>query len=140
MKNDQSQDKTKDVFTAYQDMVDKVFNNINQTVPKYHQSITDAQQEVFKTLEGNITSTIKLQKELATKSGLPATVPDTNLRFMKDSVESYIKLANIGNQMVLATIATAQEGVKTGNENAKAVNDLSQNVARSWMTAFAIPN
>ena len=140
MKNDQSQDKTKDVFTAYQDMVDKVFNNINQTVPKYHQSITDAQQEVFKTLEGNIISAIKLQKELATKSGLPATVPDTNLRFMKDSVESYIKLANIGNQMVLATIATAQEGVKTGNENAKAVNDLSQNVARSWMTAFAIPN
>lgn len=140
MKNDQSQDKTKDVFTAYQDMVDKVFNNINQTVPKYHQSITDAQQEVFKTLEGNITSAIKLQKEVATKNGLPATVPDTNLRFMKDSVESYIKLANIGNQMVLATIATAQQGVKTGNENAKAVNDLSQNVARSWMTAFAIPN
>ncbi len=140
MKNDQSQDKTKDVFTAYQDMVDKVFNNINQTVPKYHQSITDAQQEVFKTLEGNITSAIKLQKEVATKNGLPATVPDTNLRFMKDSVESYIKLANIGNQMVLATIATAQQGVKTGNENAKAINDLSQNVARSWMTAFAIPN
>lgn len=140
MKNDQSQDKTKDVFTAYQEMVDKVFNNINQTVPKYHQSITDAQQEVFKTLEGNITSAIKLQKEVATKNGLPATVPDTNLRFMKDSVESYIKLANIGNQMVLATIATAQQGVKTGNENAKAINDLSQNVARSWMTAFAIPN
>ncbi|MYB29585.1 MAG: hypothetical protein F4Y18_00900 [Cenarchaeum sp. SB0663_bin_5] len=140
MKNDQSQDKTKDVFAAYQDMVDKVFNNINQTVPKYHQSITDAQQEVFKTLEGNITSAIKLQKEVATKNGLPATVPDTNLRFMKDSVESYIKLANIGNQMVLATIATAQQGVKTGNENAKAINDLSQNVARSWMTAFAIPN
>lgn len=140
MKNDQSQDKTKDVFAAYQDMVDKVFNNINQTVPKYHQSITDAQQEVFKTLEGNITSAIKLQKEVATKNGLPATVPDTNLRFMKDSVESYIKLANIGNQMVLATIATAQQGVKTSNENAKAINDLSQNVARSWMTAFAIPN
>ncbi len=140
MKNDQSQDKTKDVFAAYQDMVDKVFNNINQTVPKYHQSITDAQQEVFKTLEGNITSAIKLQKEVSTKNGLPATVPDTNLRFMKDSVESYIKLANIGNQMVLATIATAQQGVKTGNENAKAINDLSQNVARSWMTAFAIPN
>lgn len=140
MKNDQSQDKTKDVFAAYQDMVDKVFNNINQTVPKYHQSITDAQQEVFKTLEGNITSAIKLQKAVATKNGLPATVPDTNLRFMKDSVESYIKLANIGNQMVLATIATAQQGVKTGNENAKAINDLSQNVARSWMTAFAIPN
>lgn len=140
MKNDQSQDKTKDVFATYQDMVDKVFNNINQTVPKYHQSITDAQQEVFKTLEGNITSAIKLQKEVATKNGLPATVPDTNLRFMKDSVESYIKLANIGNQMVLATIATAQQGVKTGNENAKAINDLSQNVARSWMTAFAIPN
>ena len=140
MKNEQTQDKTKDVFTAYQDMVDKVFNNINQTVPKYHQSITDAQQEVFKTLEGNITSAIKLQKDMATKSGLPATVPDTNLRFMKDSVESYIKLANIGNQVVLATIATAQQGVKTGSENAKAINDLSQNVARSWMTAFAIPN
>lgn len=140
MKNEQTQDKTKDVFAAYQDMVDKVFNNINQTVPKYHQSITDAQQEVFKTLEGNITSAIKLQKDMATKSGLPATVPDTNLRFMKDSVESYIKLANIGNQVVLATIATAQQGVKTGSENAKAINDLSQNVARSWMTAFAIPN
>lgn len=140
MKNEQSQDKTKDVFTTYQDMVDKVFNNIGQTVPKYYQSVTDAQQEVFKTLEGNVTSAIKLQKELAAKSGLPTTVPDVNLRLMKDSTESYIKLATIGNQVVLAAVAAAQQTVKTGNENAKAINDLSQDITRSWMTAFAIPN
>lgn len=140
MKNDQSQDKTKDVFTTYQGMVDKVFTNINQTVPKYYQFITDAQQEVFKTLEENVTSAIKLQKEMATKGGLPTSVPDANLRLMKDSTESYIKLATIGNQVVLAAVAAAQQTVKTGNENAKAITDLSQDITRSWMTAFAIPN
>ncbi|MXX21270.1 MAG: hypothetical protein F4Y82_02260 [Cenarchaeum sp. SB0665_bin_23] len=140
MKNDQSQDKTKDVFTTYQDMVDKVFTNINQTVPKYYQFITDAQQEVFKTLEENVTSAIKLQKEMATKGGLPTSAPDSNLRLMKDSTESYIKLATIGNQLVLAAVAAAQQTVKTGNENVKAITDLSQDVTRSWMTAFAIPN
>lgn len=140
MKNDQSQDKTKDVFTAYQDMVDKVFNSLNQAVPQYHQSIANTQQEVFKTLESNVASAIRIQKEIASKSGITTTIPESSLRLVKDSAESYIKLATIGNQVTLAAIDAAQQSIKTGNENAKAINDLNQNAIRSWMTAFAVAN
>lgn len=140
MKSEQTQNKTKDAFTTYQNMVDKVFNNINQSVPKYHQSITDAQQEIFKTLEANVESAIKIQKEIATKSGLPTTIPDVNIRMMQDAADSYIKLADIYNQITLASIGAAQQSVKTSNENAKAINDLSQNAVRSWVTAYAVTN
>lgn len=135
-KSQQAQNKTKDVFTAYQDVVDKTFESINQSVPRYHQSIANTQQEILKTLESNVVSTITAQKEMASNTGVPITLPDAGMQAIKDTAEGYIKMVGIGNQIALATIDAAQQGIKTMNENIQAYNDLSQNTVRSWITAF----
>ncbi|MCH7758245.1 MAG: hypothetical protein IIA19_07235, partial [Thaumarchaeota archaeon] len=44
-KNEQTQGTPKDVFSVYQQNVDKFFTSIKQSVPQYHQSITNVQQE-----------------------------------------------------------------------------------------------
>lgn len=139
-KNEQAQEKSKDVFVACQDMVDKAFNSVNQAVPRYHQSIANTQQEVFKTLESGIESAIELQKEFATKAGVPSTVPEAGLRAAKDATEGYVQMVGIGNQITLAAIDAVQQGVKTANENAKAFNDLNRNTMRSWIAAYAVAN
>lgn len=138
-KSEQAQ-KAKDVFVAYQDIVDKTFESINQSVPRYHQSIANTQQEILKTVEGNVASAIQMQKAFIAKTNISTTVPDTGLQAIKDTADGYIKMASIGNQITLAAIDATQQGIKTLNDNVKAYNDLSQTTVRSWITAFGITN
>ena len=67
-KNETTQTKSKDVFSVYQENVDKIFNGIKQSVPQYHQSITNVQQEYLQAYENVVDSAITLQKEICTKS------------------------------------------------------------------------
>lgn len=139
-KKQQAQEEAKDVFAAYQTAVDKTFESINQSVPRYHQSIANTQQEIIKTLETNVASTITAQKQFAAKAGVPTTLPEAGLRAIQDTAEGYIKMVGIGNQVALAAIDAAQQGIKTANDNVMAYSDLSQTTVRSWITAFGINN
>ena len=139
-KKQQAQEEAKDVFAAYQNAVDKTFESINQSVPRYHQSIANTQQEIIKTLETNVASTITAQKQFAAKAGVPTTLPEAGLRAIQDTAEGYIKMVGIGNQVALAAIDAAQQGIKTANDNVMAYSDLSQTTVRSWITAFGINN
>ena len=50
-KNETTQGNSKDVFSVYQENVDKLFDGIKQSVPQYHQSITNVQQEYLQAYE-----------------------------------------------------------------------------------------
>ena len=139
-KSEQAQEKTKDAFTTYKDVVDKAFNSINQAVPRYNQSIANTQQEIFKTLESNVASAIEIQKDIAAKIGISTTIPEASVQAVKDTAESYIKMTAIGNQIALATIDAAQQNVKTASENIKAFNDINKNTMRSWIKVYAVAN
>lgn len=56
--NETKQTKSQDVFSAYQENVDKLFMGIRQSVPQYHQSITNVQQEYLQAYENIVDSTI----------------------------------------------------------------------------------
>ena len=135
-KSQPTQKQSKDIFEIYQNATVKMFDEVNQIVSRYHQSIANTQQEIIKSWEGNITAAINAQKEFTVKSGIPATIPDAGVRAVNDTAEGYIKMATVGNQMILATIDATQQGIKTANENVKALNDLNRNTIRSWATAF----
>lgn len=139
-KSEQAQEKAKDVFVTYKGVVDKTFESINQSVPRYHQSIANTQQEMLKAVESGVEFSIQAQKEFVAKTGIPTTLPETGLRAIKDTADGYVKMAGIGNQIALATIDATQAGIKNISENVKAYNDLSQTTVRSWITAFGITN
>ncbi|MGI0055820.1 MAG: hypothetical protein ACREAK_00425, partial [Nitrosarchaeum sp.] len=71
---------TKDVFSVYQENVDKLFSDIKHSVPQYHQSITNVQQEYLQAYENVVDSTIALQKEYAKKAGIVTNIPQTALK------------------------------------------------------------
>lgn len=139
-KSEQAQEKAKDVFVAYKNVVDKTFESINQSVPRYHQSIANTQQEALKAVEINVTSAIQAQKAFASKTGIPTTMSEAGLKAIKDTADGYIKMAGIGNQIALATLDAAQQGIKNLNENVQAYNDLSQTTVQSWIAAFGTTN
>jgi hypothetical protein len=135
-KNETTQTNSKDVFSAYQENVDKLFNGIKQSVPQYHQSITNVQQEYLQAYENIVDSTITLQKEYAKKSGIAANIPEATLKVIHDTTEEFVKAASIQNQVALATIDATQQNIKTFNDNAKSFADLNRNILQSWISVF----
>ena len=131
---------TKDVFSVYEDNVDKIFSSIRHSVPQYHQSITNVQQEYLQAYENIVDSTIALQKEYAKKAGMTTNIPQATLKVIHDTTEEFVKAASIQNQITLATIDATQQNIKTFNDNAKSFADLNKNIIQSWITAFTTKN
>ncbi len=131
---------TKDMFSVYQENVDKIFSGIRHSVPQYHQSITNVQQEYLQAYENVIDSTITLQKEYAKKAGIATNIPQATLKVIHDTTEELVKAASIQNQITLATIDATQQNIKTFNDNVKSFADLNRNILQSWISAFTAKN
>ncbi len=139
-KNEQTQGTPKDVFSVYQQNVDKFFTSIKQSVPQYHQSITNVQQEYLQAYENIVDSSFTMQKEFARKSGIAANIPEATLKVILDTTDEFVKATSMQNQIALATIDATQQNIKTFNDNAKSFADLNKNVLQSWISAFTAHN
>jgi len=139
-KNEQTQGTPKDVFSVYQQNVDKFFTSVKQSVPQYHQSITNVQQEYLQAYENIVDSSFTMQKEFARKSGIAANIPEATLKIIRDTTDEFVKATSMQNQIALATIDAAQQNIKTFNDNAKSLADLNKNVLQSWISAFTAHN
>ena len=140
MSKTEQQSNPKDVYGVYQQNVDKLFNGIKQQVPRYHQSVTNVQQEYVQAFENIFNSYISLQKEFARKAGVTTNVPEAALKAIRDTTEEIVKVNSLQNQIALATIDAAQQNIKTFNDNAKAFADLNKNIVQSWISAFTTKN
>lgn len=126
----------KDIFGVYQHNVDRYLDSIKQSVPRYHQSVTNAQQEYLQACENMFNSAITMQKEFAKKAGVTTNVPEAALKVIHDTTEEAVKATGIQNQIGLAAIDATQQNIKTFNDNAKAFADLNRNIIQSWISAF----
>jgi hypothetical protein len=140
MSKNETTTNSKDVFSVCQENVDKLFNGIRQSVPQYHQSITNVQQEYLQAYENIVDSTITLQKEYAKKAGIATNIPEATLKVIHDTTEEFVKATSIQNQVALATIDATQQNIKTFNDNAKSFADLNRNILQSWISAFTTKN
>jgi hypothetical protein len=140
MSKNETTTNPKDVFSVCQENIDKLFNGIRQSVPQYHQSVTNVQQEYLQAYENVIDSTITLQKEYVKKAGIAANIPEATLKVIHNTTEEFVKAASIQNQITLATIDATQQNIKTFNDNAKSFADLNRNILQSWISAFTTKN
>ncbi len=136
-KNEQTNSNPKDLFSAYQQNVDKFFNGIRTSVPQYHQAITNVQQEYLQAYENIVDSTVSLQKEFTRKTGVETKIPDAAVKVIQDTTEEFVKATSIQNQVTLATIDATQQNIKTFNDNAKSFAELNRNILKSWISVFS---
>jgi hypothetical protein len=126
----------KDMFSVYKENIDKLFTRIKQSVPQYHQSITNVQQEYLHACENFVNSTISLQKEYVSKAGFSSNLPEATLKIIQNTTEEFVKSTAIQNQVILTTIDATQQNIKTFNDNAKSFTDLNRNILQSWLSGF----
>ncbi len=136
MSKEQANPNTKDIYAVYQQNIDKLLSSVKQSVPQYHQSVTNAQQEYLQACENVVSSSITWQKEFARRAGITSNVPEAALKVIHDTTEEIIKAASIQNQITLAAIDATQQNIKTFNDNSKAFADLNKNIMQSWISAF----
>jgi len=139
-KNEQTHSNPKDIFSVYQQNVDKFFSGIRTSVPQYHQAITNIQQEFIQAYENIADSAVTLQKEYVKKAGITSNVPETAIKVIQDTTEEVVKATSIQNQVTLATIDAAQQNIKTFNDNANSFAELNRNILQSWISVFATKN
>ena len=135
-----TQINSKDILSIYQKNIDKIFYGFKKSVPKYHQSITNLQQEYFQAFENMVDFSIVLQKEFATKENVVSDVPSTALKMINDTTEEFVKTFSIQTQIVFASIDATQQNVKIFNDNIKSFVELNKNILQSWISVFTTKN
>lgn len=139
MSTDEQISETKDIFSLYQENMEHLFLSIRRTVPQYHQSITNVQQEYLQAYEYVVNSTIRLQKEYAEKVGI-VTMPNDAVKVITGTSNEFLKSTSVQNQMVLAIIDAIQQNIRTFNENVKSYVDLNENILKSCFFSFTTKN
>lgn len=127
----------KDAYAVCQQSADRIMDAVKQSLPRYHQSVTNAQQECVDACENVISSSISLQREFARRAGATTNVPEAALRAMRDATDGAVRAASVGSQVAIAAIDAARQNASAFNDNAKALAELSQTILRSWMSAFS---
>jgi len=136
MSTPQKTHSANDVFSDYQENTDKIFTNVKRSVPQYHQSFTNVQQEYLQAVETIVGSTIKLQKEYAEKVGISTYVPKATLQMINSLAEGFMKINSMQNQVILATIDATQQNIRTFNTGTKSFADLNRNIIQSFVPIF----
>jgi hypothetical protein len=135
-KNETTQVSSKDMFSKYQENIDKMFNSVKRSVPRYHQSSTNIQQELLQSFENMVDLSIMIQKEFVKKVGVASNIPTPMLHVIDDASEEFVKATSIQNQLMLTTIDATQQNIKTFNDNVKSLADLNKNILQSWISTF----
>lgn len=119
------------IYAVVKEKTKQYFDTIEKTVPKYHQSVTQFQQECCKASENAIESIISTCNEFAKQAGWNVDVPEAVIKATKQVNESAIKAFSMQNQIVLATIDAAKHNIETFNENTRSFTDLNRNLVES---------
>ena len=128
--------EAKDVFGIYEENVNNAFATIRKEVPKFHQAMTDLQQQCVQTCENTMKTGISVQREFANKTGINANIPDAALTAIKNTNMGVNKAYSLQTQMIQTSLDTTQQNIHTFNENAKSFADLNKSIIHSWMSVF----
>jgi len=70
-----TQTPTTDVYSTYNQNVQKYFENISKITPQYFQAITHLQEESMKACEKTINASVFVQQEFPKKTGILTDIP-----------------------------------------------------------------
>ncbi|MCS5527981.1 MAG: hypothetical protein NZ747_01755 [Nitrosopumilus sp.] len=127
---------SKDMFSKYQKNMDKMFNSVKRSVPVYHQSTTNIQQELLQSFENMVNFSIPLQKEFVNKMDITSNNYTPILHVIDDVSEEFVKITSIQNQIMLTIFDAIQQNIKISNDNIKSFADLNKNILHSWISSF----
>jgi SMC interacting uncharacterized protein involved in chromosome segregation len=126
---------SKDIYSVYNHNVERFFDEVEKSIPKYHQSITNLQQACITLWKNATESAISIQRDFATKVGTNTNVSPSMAKIVHDVSEEMFNAQSVQNKAILATIEATEQGINTFYENTKSFNWLNQDALKNWISA-----
>jgi len=128
----QDAEDANDIYSVFQQSLDKYFKEIKENASTYLQSVSDLQQDIIESREKNVESAISLQKTMADKLGVDTKVPETSLNIATAFAEQTTKAWNFQNQLMLTSLETLSKNIQAFNDNSKTFAELNGKLIDSW--------
>jgi len=136
----QSAKDTNDIYSVYQQSIDKYFKEAKSNAATYLQSVSDLQQEIIELRKNNVESAISLQKTMADKLGTNTKVPDESLKVTTAIAEQTTKAWNLQNQLMRTSLETLSKNIQAFNDNSQTFAELNSKLIDSWTSIFKQKN
>ena len=127
-------EEKKDIFSICQNTVEKFFNEVEKTTPKYQDSAAELQKNYIAAWKNVINSAIALEQEYASKAGLRIDLPAA----ARDSVRSITKQVSDAlaaqNKAVMNSAEVTKQAFNAFNENTKSFAALNRDIMGYMMS------
>jgi len=128
----QSAKYTNEIYSVFQQSIDKYFKEVRSNAATYLQSVSDLQQEIVKLRKNNVESAISLQKTIADNLGTDTKIPDESLDIAKNFAEQTTKAWNIQNQLMLTSLETLSKNIQAFNDNSQTFAEMNGKLIDFW--------
>ncbi len=128
-------ESTQDFFVTYKQNVERYFENMENSIPKYYQTLLELQQEYLQACENMFKATITVQKEFVSKTGLNLE-QSTASKIVIGTTDSAIKARKIRDQILLTTIDTAKDNLKEWNNRIPDLEEFNRKIMQYWISSF----
>jgi hypothetical protein len=108
---------------------------MENSIPKYYQTLLELQQEYLQACENMFKATITVQKEFVSKTGLNLE-QSTASKIVIGTTDSAIKARKIRDQILLTTIDTAKDNLKEWNNRIPNLEEFNRKIMQYWISLF----
>lgn len=127
--------ESKEIHSTYKHSADRFFDEVERSIPQYHQSITNLQRSYIAAWKKAVESAISINQEFATKCGISTGVTSAMTKMVNSTTEEIVKAHALQNKAILTAIDATQQSINTFNENAKLFTGLDQGLMQYWIQA-----
>ena len=113
-----------DVFSVYDQSIEKYFKTAKKTTATYLQSVTDLQEKIIESWKESMDSAVSLQQEFAQKSKMNTKVPDETVKVVNDIAELANKSQALENKMLMASITAIRQNIQAFNDNVRTFSEM----------------
>ena len=133
---DKSSHQSNDIFGISKKNIDRFFNEVEKSSPKYHQSVAKLQQDYIDAWKTVINSAISLEQEYAIKAGYKTEVPESVLKTIRDITDFSLQAYANQNKITTNTSEATKQAFKTFNQNTKSFATLNKEIMGYIMSVF----
>jgi flagellar motor switch protein FliM len=131
-----STDESKNIFTECKKNAEKFFNEVDKSTPIYHQTATNIQQSFMEAWKNVINSSIALQQEFASKSGLNVNMNEETMKAIQNITDQAITAYKNQNKFTIDSAETSKKIFDAFNENTKTLASLNKNMIELMLSAI----
>lgn len=125
-----------DIYQVCQKNYGKYFSEAEKSVPKYFQSVINYQKTLLNTWRNTVEASFDVQRKYSQKAQINTQIPEASTKAIDKVIDGLIKVGQIQEQYVNATLDVTEENVKSFYESAEVFADFYNNIVESWFTSF----